>query len=353
MSDHGDAPRARAHPPCDIGDMFAFAGGTGLTLIMSVNPLTCPDVAWSAELDPECVYEFKIDLDGDAVPDLAYRVVAAGTGPRQQITLLRAEGEEAARFDRSGTVVATGWSSLGADVEVAFGGGDERLYVGPRQDPFFFDFTSLYGPVADLLRDSLGHDFPAEPVGTSEHTFRCTNITAIAVEVPVDFTTCGVWGVTTRQGHRIDRNGRPSITAIFLADDDEADDAFNDTDPADDRDRWGERFRRRLVDFDADPGLVDQYLPDILPVDLSRPTVYPNGRGLVEDPVTAQIFTINPDTRGNRGPAHNPIVFAPDFPYLTPPVGSRPGWTEYRCPQPLPAGMCSAATVATSSTSDL
>ncbi|MDH3658936.1 MAG: DUF4331 domain-containing protein [Alphaproteobacteria bacterium] len=42
MSDHMDAPNADAHPRCDIGDIFAFKGETGLCLIMSVNPLTDP-----------------------------------------------------------------------------------------------------------------------------------------------------------------------------------------------------------------------------------------------------------------------------------------------------------------------
>ncbi|MEA2001112.1 MAG: DUF4331 family protein [Actinomycetota bacterium] len=337
MSDHGDAPLAREYPASDIADIFVFEGCPDvLTMIMTVNPVTYPEVTAGITLDPETVYEFKIDTTGDFTPDLAFKVACVGTGPRQQITLLRATGEAARRSDRTGDVIATGWASDGSDVDIVHGSSGEKLYVGPRQDPFFFDFIDLKGPVADLLRGNLGHDFPAKPVGTSEYTFRCTNVTAIAIELPIDHTKFGIWGLTTRQGHRIDRNGRPSIAAIFLPHDDEADDAFNFADPIDDRERFGDAFRRALRNYGADLDLVDSYLPDILPVDLTQDTIYPNGRGIVEDPVTAQIFAVNPDTTGNKGITKNPIGFSAGFPYLTPPVGDGPGWTDYPCPKPLP-----------------
>lgn len=66
MSDHMDAPIADAHPRCDIGDIFAFKGETGLCLVMSVNRLTDPGKTDELRLDPGAVYEFKFDLDGDA-----------------------------------------------------------------------------------------------------------------------------------------------------------------------------------------------------------------------------------------------------------------------------------------------
>ncbi|MEM8950006.1 MAG: hypothetical protein AAGA21_14150 [Pseudomonadota bacterium] len=61
---------------------------------------------------------------------------------------------------------------------------------------------------------------------------------------------------------------------------------------------------------------------------MTKPTVYPNGRGLVEDPVYDQIIKINPDATGGTGSHTNPLTFLTTFPYLTPPVGKRPGWSS-------------------------
>ncbi len=329
-----DAPGADANPRCDIGDIFAFRGETGLCLIMSLNPLTDPNLTDALRLAPGCVYEFKIDLDGDAIPDLSYKVVVVGSRARQQITLLRATGEEARRFDGSGEIVVTGFTSVGAAVEVHRGANGEALYAGPRQDPFFFNFVGVDSPLADTFRAAISEDgLPNE--GSSDDTFRPTNITAICIEVPIEHDRFTVWGVTTLEGHRIDRAGRPSISAIFLPNPPFGDlrDAFNDSNPNEDRARFGQAFLATLDRYAADPALVDHYLPDVLPVDMTKPTVYPNGRGLTEDPVYDQIFVINPEATKGTGGHVNPIQFGPSFPYLTPPVGTRPGWT----PPPAPA----------------
>lgn len=323
-----DAPGADANPRCDIGDIFAFAGNNGLCLVMTVNPLTAPADTDSLQLDPGAVYEFKFDLNNDALPELSYRVVVAGSGPRQQITLVRAEGDEAALFNGSGEVVATGFTNQGIGTTVATGPRGEQMYVGPRQDPFFFNFVGVDSPLANTFRKAISEDgLPNE--GSSGNTFAPTNITAIVVEVPMDQDKFSVWGVTTLEGHRIDRAGRPSISAIFLPSPPFGDlrDAYNECHPHEDRERFGDVFRTTLASYKADAELANAMLPDVLPVDLSLATVFPNGRGLTEDPVFTQIMTVNPDAKGATGSHVNPITFLEDFPYLTPPVGNRPGWT--------------------------
>lgn len=328
MSDHMDAPGADANPRCDIGDIFAFKGETGLCLIMSVNPLTAPADTEGLRLDPGAVYEFKFDIDGDAIPELAYRVVVAGSGPRQQITLLRAVGDEAKLYNGSGEVILTGLTSAGAAVDVLRGPSGEMLYVGPRQDPFFFNFVGVDSPLADTFRAAISQDgLPNQ--GTSANTFAPTNITAIVLEVPMEHEKFTTWGVTTLEGHRIDRAGRPSVSAIFLPSPPYGGlrDAFNASNPDEDLDRFGDVFRATLRRYKADENLANRFLPDVLPIDLSQPTVYPNGRGLTEDPVYDQILVVNPGATGGSGSHVNPLPFTPAFPYLTPPVGDRPGWT--------------------------
>jgi hypothetical protein len=332
MSDHTDSPTADANPRADIGDLFAFAGERGLVLVMTVNPLTDPQATDGLRLDPDAVYEFKIDTNGDAIADLCYKVVCAGNEAVQQLTLLRSTGADAVKSNRSGEVLAFGWTSTGAAVATCEGPAGERLYVGPRQDPFFFNFVGVDSPLANTFRDALSGD-GLRNEGSSDNTFRPTNVTAIVLEVPMPDKKVDVWAVTSVEGHRIDRCGKPSVSAIFLPTTTPVvpfkglHDSFNLADPIEDRERFLTVFQRTLRFYGSAESLALEFLPDVLPVDPAQPTVYPNGRGLTEDPVSYQIKKINPESNPPTGSDVNPIEFLDRFPYLTPPVGTRPGWT--------------------------
>jgi hypothetical protein len=332
MSDHTDSPAADANPRLDIGDLFVFAGERGLVLAISVNPLTDTADTGAMRLDPDGLYEFKIDTDGDHLADVTYKVVVAGDGAVQQMTLLRATGDAAVPSDRGGEVLLTCPTSTGADVAVGEGPDGIRLYAGPRQDPFFFNFVGVDTPLANTFRAALNGD-GLRNEGSSDNTFRPTNITAIVLEIPMPSAPVAVWAVTSHEGHRIDRCGAPSISAIFLPDlpphapFHDLHDAFNLSDPIDDRERFLAVFERTLAVYESPIELATQFLPDVLGFDPAQPTEYPNGRGLVEDPVYRQIKRINADADPPVGPDVNPIVFPDSFPYMTPPVGQRPGWT--------------------------
>src|SRR5260370_6608801 len=98
---HGDAR-------LDLTDLYAFPkpGDAGKSiLIMNVHPSVHdyldrenPLGATTAEpFAPEAVYELKIDTDGDAVADIAYRVrFSSSKGSDQTATPRRADGAEAA-----------------------------------------------------------------------------------------------------------------------------------------------------------------------------------------------------------------------------------------------------------------
>src|SRR5271154_4123685 len=70
---HGDAR-------LDLTDLFAFPKPGGVrnsVLILNVHPSFSFDPPERTMLDPfaaDALYEFKIDTDGDAVADIAYRV---------------------------------------------------------------------------------------------------------------------------------------------------------------------------------------------------------------------------------------------------------------------------------------
>ena len=130
----------------DFTDLYAFPkpGDPGKSiLIMNVHPsasLSPPGPTTAEPFAPEALYELKIDTNGDAVADIAYRArFASADGGGQTATLRRAEGAEAAGTGDGGKVVVESAPvSMGRDARVAEAG-DHRFFAGWRSDPFFFD----------------------------------------------------------------------------------------------------------------------------------------------------------------------------------------------------------------------
>src|SRR5947209_7068777 len=102
-----------------------------------VNP---PGPTTAEPFAPEALYELKIDTDGDAVADIAYRVrFSSSAGGAQTATLRRVEGAPAARTGDGGEVIVEGAPvSTGREARVTQAG-DYRFFAGWRSDPFFFD----------------------------------------------------------------------------------------------------------------------------------------------------------------------------------------------------------------------
>jgi hypothetical protein len=73
MSHHLDSPIARQDIRLDITDLYVFRGETGAVFEIHVchsifGPIPAPGY------HPEGMCEFKVDLNGDAVEDLTYRI---------------------------------------------------------------------------------------------------------------------------------------------------------------------------------------------------------------------------------------------------------------------------------------
>ncbi len=102
-----------------------------------VNP---PGLATTEPFAPEALYELKIDTNGDAVADIAYRVrFAVSEDGSQTATLRRAEGAQAAGTDDGGQVIIESAPvSMGRDARVTEAR-EYRFFAGWRSDPFFFD----------------------------------------------------------------------------------------------------------------------------------------------------------------------------------------------------------------------
>ena len=102
---HGDAR-------LDLTDLYAFPtpGETDKSiLIMNVHPsavVNPPGPTTAEPFSPEALYELKIDTDGDAVADVAYRVrFSSSKDGSQTATLRRVEGAQAAGTSDGGQVI--------------------------------------------------------------------------------------------------------------------------------------------------------------------------------------------------------------------------------------------------------
>ena len=99
---HGDAR-------LDFTDLYAFpkpGNASKSILIMNVHPsavVTPPGPTTAEPFAPEALYELKIDTNGDAVADIAYRVrFSASEDGSQTATLRRVEGAQAAGMGDGG-----------------------------------------------------------------------------------------------------------------------------------------------------------------------------------------------------------------------------------------------------------
>jgi hypothetical protein len=86
----------------DFTDLYAFLkprDARKSILIMNVHPASenPPGPTTAEPFAPEALYELKIDIDGDAVADIAYRVrFVSGQSGTQSAILRRIDGPQAA-----------------------------------------------------------------------------------------------------------------------------------------------------------------------------------------------------------------------------------------------------------------
>jgi len=196
-SDHKDSALLAADHAADIADVYTFKSTVNpdnVVLVMTVSGFIPPSEASTTFFDPNVLYQWKIDNDGDAVEDLVIQAFVTGTGGHQ-VMHFRGPAAPAATgtTDRVvlGPETATVGVSNGAAPIVASRGG-MTVFAGVRDDPFFFDlvqFKKIIAGEATAFRNP-GVD-----------TFAGFNVLAIVAEVPSSLLggqKLGVWGTTSR-----------------------------------------------------------------------------------------------------------------------------------------------------------
>lgn len=196
-ADHTDGPLATGDQAADIADVYSFRSGDALVLAMTIsNVQPAPQIQLGQSvLDPEVLYQFKIDDDGDAVEDLVIQAIVTGPPNDQNLhvvgpvppTTTGTTGRLITDAPRTSVKVSTG-------VEPNVGTGNGlTVFAGVRDDPFFLDLGQFLAVVTGQATSFV------DP-GTD--SFAGLNVYAIVVEVPLsmlgDPANLTVWGTTSR-----------------------------------------------------------------------------------------------------------------------------------------------------------
>lgn len=226
-SDHVDTAEVELSPRMDMNDVYVFPGSSDdrIVLVMDVASPTNALGRNVEGLDPNALYMFKIDNDGDAREDLVVQVlIDEMTDGTQQVNVLGPAAPVFAADDTSGMRVrlvssptSTG-HAFGQSFDTANG---MRGFVGHRADPFYLDFeqfvqivpdrrpaTFLTGVAFDdrmptaFCGDTMPFDTSCEPT----NIFAGTNTIAIVLEMPETMlgagsgadAAVGIWGTISR-----------------------------------------------------------------------------------------------------------------------------------------------------------
>src|SRR5712692_4110371 len=197
-SDHKDSALLAADHAADIADLYTFRSPTNLdnlVLVMTVSGFIPPAEASTTFFDPNVLYQWKIDNNGDAVEDLVIQAFVTGSGGHQVMHFRGpAAPPKIGVVNRliDGPETAAVLVTNGETPIIAARGGI-KVFAGVRDDPFFFDLVQFKHIIAGM---ATSFNNP----GTD--AFVGTNVLAIVIELPSSMlgaTRLGVWGSTSRQ----------------------------------------------------------------------------------------------------------------------------------------------------------
>jgi len=318
MSDHGD----HAVGEHDLTDLYVFRepgdpAKTILVMGMDSDVVSGVPPPRARPFDPDARYDFMIDADGDAVPDSAFRITFSNDDAGHQTgTVRRLAGGDAASSSGDGpTVLHDALVSAATEPLLTVEGGI-ALFAGRRSDPFFEDLVGRRNNFQWTGKDFLaGHD-----------------VSAIVLELPNSdlgsHPPVGIWArVFAPHGQdefiQADRAGRPFANLTFNSGDKEAQNMFNQSQPAEDRGLFLDRCASYLqgtgrYSADEAAAVAATLLPDILTYDWMTPSCFPNGRTLTDDVSDWTSALLTKGTAPDDGIGAHTDLLA-DFPYLSPP----------------------------------
>jgi len=211
-SDHQDTPEVELNPEMDMTDVYAFPSPTPGRIVLVMNSRAFLTPGDEGTFDPDLLYQFKIDNNGDAKEDQVIQVSFRGEGANQQVQLRGPVAPPVAGAmmnevaDVSPAVSGALSTSLGSANGI-------QLFAGPRDDPFFLDLEAAFctlpdrRPVGGALSGACA--LPANPQGgffrnPGVNYLTGYNVLSIVVELPSTMVEngtpgrLGVWGTISR-----------------------------------------------------------------------------------------------------------------------------------------------------------
>ena len=342
MSHHLDSPIARQDIRLDITDLYLFRGEIGTVFIINV----CHSIAGEIPAPgyhPEGMYEFKIDLNGDAVEDLTYRVTfdERDSAGKQRFVLRRIAGSEATDPHAPGTVVTQGTTGQIAPAESGL-----RLWAGKAGDPFWIEPDVLHA-VGHAFQDGTTVDLSGWNPAKAKNLFAGHTVYSIVLEVPDrellaeegNNRRIGVWAVSTLAtdsgGWRsINRTGLPMIPPLFAQYNEDLGNRLNAGRPSDDFATYGATVIKAVAGAVAANGTTEdpqayaekvahRILPNRLPYTVGTPAVFGfaewNGRSLTDNAPDV-MFSLASNTPIRLGIGKESVTLKPTkvFPYIVP-----------------------------------
>jgi hypothetical protein len=340
MSHHLDSPIARQDIRLDITDLYVFRGETGTVFVINVchsifGPIPAP--GWH----PEGKYEFKVDLNGDAVEDITYRITfdERDQQGKQRYVVRSIRGAQAVDPHAAGTVVAQG--TTGETTTTAAG---LRVWAGKAGDPFWIEPDVLHA-VGHAFQDGTVVDLSGWDPSHAKNLFAGHTVHSIVLELPDgellgdagDKRRIGVWAVsslaTDAGGWRpINRVALPMIHPLFTQYNEDLGNRLNAGRPADDFATHGEAVSKAIAGVVSAYGtaqdprayaekVANRFCPNILPYEVGTPAVFGfaewNGRSLIDNAPNV-MFSIAANTPVSLGIGKESVTSKPSttFPYV-------------------------------------
>jgi hypothetical protein len=341
MSHHLDSPIARQDIRLDITDLYVFRGETGTVFVINVchsifGPIPAPGY------HPEGMYEFKVDLNGDAVEDVTYRLTfdERDKQGKQRYVVRCIRGAQAVDPHAAGTVVAQG--TTGEKVTTAAG---LRVWAGQTGDPFWIEPDVLHA-VGHAFQDGTAVNLSGWDPNHAKNLFADHTVYSIVLEVPDSELLAGagnkrrigVWAVATLatdagEWRSINRVGLPMIHPLFTQYNEDLGNRLNAGRPADDFATYGEAVTKAIAGVVSANGtaqdpraygekVAHRFFPNILPCEVGTPAVFGfaewNGRSLIDNAPNV-MFSIAANTPVSLGIGRESVTSKPStkFPYVS------------------------------------
>jgi hypothetical protein len=214
-SDHQDTPLVELNPEQDMTDVYAFPGAAPgrLALVLNSRAFLTPAETPGAGFDPNLLYQFKVDHDGDAVEDKVIQVTFTGSGASQQVQVRGPLNPPVSGAMQN--EIADVPPAVSGPLGTVLGASDGiQAFAGPRDDPFFIDLEAAFCILPDRKPSTGALSQPCALTASpaAPFFFRTPginyvagfNVLSIVVELPSSQLEngapgrLGIWGTISR-----------------------------------------------------------------------------------------------------------------------------------------------------------